>query len=153
MGMARRSSAGRACDLARRHISAQLDDELGALEAARLHAHLGVCPQCRRFRRELQSITAQLRHDERELASVFARARRRSLTAPVAGALAVACVAAVAFTAVRPRSNPEVSIAASLAAQGTPVPVLLKRAYEDRAEQAAPASTTQSRWHPNRRKR
>ena len=152
MGMARRFSARRTCDLARRHISVELDDELGAFEAARLHAHLGVCPDCRRFRRELRSITTQLRRDERELVPQFARARRRSLTAPVAGALAVACVVAVAFTAVRPRSNSEVSIAASLAAQGTPVPVLLKRAYEDRAALASPASTTQLR-HPNRRKR
>jgi predicted anti-sigma-YlaC factor YlaD len=151
--MARRSSARTACDLARRQISVQLDDELGAFEAARLHAHLGVCLQCRRFRRELQAITTHLRLDEPELVPRFARARKRSLTAPIAGALAVACVLAIAFTAVRPRTNSEVSIAASLAAQGTPVPVLLKRAYEDRAELASSASTTQSRWHPNRRKR
>jgi predicted anti-sigma-YlaC factor YlaD len=150
--MARRSSARTACDLARRHISVQLDDELGVFEAARLHAHLGVCRPCRRFRRELLSITTQLRRDEPELVSLFARARKRSLTAPIAAALAVACAVAVAFTAVKPRTDSEVSIAASLAAQGTPVPVLLKRAYEDRADLASSAPTTQSRWH-NRRKR
>jgi anti-sigma factor RsiW len=49
-------------DWTQAHLSDYLDDELGASDHARLHAHVGVCPQCRRLlatlRRTLEGLRA-----------------------------------------------------------------------------------------------
>ena len=129
------------CELARRNVSVELDDELGPFETARLRAHLSVCEDCRSFRHELQSLTLHLRRDEPQPVTLLERARPRKLNSRAAGTLvAAACAVAITFTALTARSNPEVSIAESLAAQGTPVPILFTRAYSNTVELEASTS-------------
>jgi predicted anti-sigma-YlaC factor YlaD len=126
------------CELARQHVSAQLDDELSSFEAIRLRAHLAACHECRRFRNELQSITVRLRQDEPLPAplslSILDRVRdqaRLRIVGPAAMALAAASLVAITFT---PGSTPRPS--GSSPSGGIPVPVLIKAVYSHRAATA-----------------
>jgi hypothetical protein len=58
-----RSLSQSSCDRARELMSPELDNELSRPSALRLRAHTAVCGECRRYRRELHSITTILRHD------------------------------------------------------------------------------------------
>ena len=56
-----RSLSQSSCDRARELMSLELDNELSRPSALRLRAHTTVCAECRRYRRELHSITTILR--------------------------------------------------------------------------------------------
>ena len=99
----------RACERAHASISAALDGELSELDAAALDAHLGRCPACAAYRREVVAATHRLRTtppEELEHGIVLPLRRSsvmRSLN--VAAAAAVVVVGAVLGSTVALRSE------------------------------------------------
>jgi predicted anti-sigma-YlaC factor YlaD len=67
------------CVSAREAASRRLDGELSELEAARLDAHLQLCPACREFARETAAIALELRRAplEKPAVAAFEPLRRR----------------------------------------------------------------------------
>lgn len=89
------------CHVLREQISAQLDGELDQLGKMRLRVHLATCADCRRFARELKSITLRLRQEELEVVSPRKRREWRTplkLTASAVVTLAAASVIAIGLT-------------------------------------------------------
>ena len=124
--------------LAHQQVSAQLDDELSSFEAIKLRSHLAACPECRCFRREVQSFTVRLREDEplpAPAATILVRMRggaRLRFARPTTIALTAATLAAVTFAIshpLRPRSSAQ--------SRTIPVPVLIKSLYTNTAANAA----------------
>lgn len=128
-----------ACHDARQQVSVQLDGELSTFEAIRLRAHLGTCGECRRFRREVQTITVTLRSDELKPPPAFELSRRWSrprFAGSSAVALAAGCLAAIIFTSGGgTRTSPMT--------QSIPVPTLMRSVY-DHTTHAALADSARS---------
>jgi hypothetical protein len=74
-------------------MSPELDNELSRPSALRLRAHITVCAECRRYRRELRSITTILRHDRLPHRASLTIQRTAAGFAAVAVAVAGAVVA------------------------------------------------------------
>lgn len=98
------------CDKYQEIISALLDGELAEQEAAELHAHIAVCPECRRmydaFRFISAEVSADLEEPPKELASgVMFKVRNTKTAAPKKRrkithfAALAACLAVVVFAA------------------------------------------------------
>jgi predicted anti-sigma-YlaC factor YlaD len=84
------------CTRARESISAQLDGELSELAAARLSAHLGECPACSAYARDLAAISSRLRRAPLERPSREIVLPRRGGLPAFHGAAAVAAAVAIA---------------------------------------------------------
>jgi anti-sigma factor RsiW len=83
------------CDQARLWASLDVDAELSELERARLEAHLGACPACRRYADELADLAAQMRAAPPSEPSALVWMRRRQ-TGPRRWQLALSAAAVAA---------------------------------------------------------
>ena len=99
--------ASSVCHVLRQQISEQLDGELDQLARVRLRVHLATCSDCRRFARELESLTLRLRSLELEAVAPRTHPRkwRNHLMVTASAVVTLAAASAIALSVTHPTTN------------------------------------------------
>lgn len=145
--------AERGCAWAREELSARLDGEANARDAAALEAHLGTCAACRRHERELEDVRRALRVQAAEAVpdlapAIMRRLGRAEIPSPWRSRIRAATVGAAAAAAVLlgaslPWGTPARDVAgATEIADGVRAAARSLEAYD------AEFSITERGWHP-----
>ena len=109
------------CHLLRQQISEQLDGELDQLSRVRLRVHLATCSDCRRFARELESLTLRLRSVGLEAVALHTHRKWRThLTVTASAVVTLAAASAIALSLTHPTTNHGRPVLTSPATEVTP---------------------------------